>query len=406
MGWQRTAHGNVIVLADGMGGQRGGALAAQLVVESLLKELATVRPDETSSRARVMQAFEAANTAVFSTRSADDPETRSMGSTGVAVVTVDSRAVIGHVGDSRAYLWHPDKGLRQLTKDHSIVQKMVDAGLLTPEQATTHPEASMLERALGHQPEVEADVSSWLQLEQGDTLMVCSDGLCGYASDSEIAQAFEPGGRPQEITDRLVDLALSKGGGDNVTVQVLRLGEDASMSTSKLMIACAATAVISVSLSAGWSTWLYSRVAGLTPTAQQSVVATKELTTKLDDIARKIANLDQTVASLAARPTEPPPVTSVNPSPPTRNHPTVAAKGAPQKPPATDLKKSLNQVERPVDKPVDKPVEKPIDKPPESRPQETKPTEAAKPAEQPASPVTPVNQTPNPPVPRVPPAEG
>lgn len=319
MGWLRTADGNVIALADGMGGYRGGALAATVVVDTLLQELAGIHAQSADGRDLVRQAFETANTAVFTRRRADDPDTRDMGATGVAIVTIGQRAVIGHVGDSRAYLWHPDKGLRQLTKDHSIVQAMVDAGLLTPEQAVDHPEASTLERALGHRPTVDVDVSPWLRMEPGDTLMVCSDGLCGYASDLEIASAFEPGGRPQEITDRLIDLALAKGGEDNVTVQVLRLGKDATLSTSKLLVACAATAVISVSLSTGWSTWQFSKLSNISNDVAAALQSNQRLSetmrTGLDNISTRLDKLEKTPS---AGNIVPPPVPLPNPvvSPP------------------------------------------------------------------------------------------
>ena len=225
MGFTRTSFGNIYVVSDGMGGYRGGALAAELTVSTLQQKLAALSPVSASFREQVRDAFVATNKVVFDHRSADDPDTRNMGATGVVLVTSGARALVGHVGDSRAYLFqHRDRRLRQLTRDHTRVQQMIDAGVMTAAQAAEHPDSSTLDRAIGHQPTVESDVSAWIELKPRDMILLCSDGLSGYVDDTEIGRVMRSKGSPQDLADKLVGLALSKGGEDNVTVQLVRLG--------------------------------------------------------------------------------------------------------------------------------------------------------------------------------------
>ena len=220
MGWTRTPYGDVYVVSDGMGGYRGGAIAAEVTIATLQERLAGIDPDSPQFAEGVQQAFGAANDAVRERRDPDDLAVRDMGATGVALITTETRFAVAHVGDSRAYLWRGGQ-LRQLTRDHSRVQGMMDSGLLTPEQAAAHPDASVLERAIGHKPTVQADVGEWLSIEPHDVLLLCSDGLSGYVSDREIAAILKARASPQETTDRLIECALGKGGEDNVTVQLV-----------------------------------------------------------------------------------------------------------------------------------------------------------------------------------------
>lgn len=222
MGWTRTPFGDVFVVSDGMGGHRGGALAAEITVQTLQQELATIAPGSEHFSDQIRQAFAAANREVHLRRQTDDPATREMGATAVSLVTDGARFIVAHVGDSRAYLWRRGRGLRRLTHDHSRVQTMMDAGLLTPEQAAVHPEQSVLERAIGHHETVQVDVTDWITLKSGDMVLLCSDGLCGYVEDAQIAAILDSGDGPQALTDRLIDCALGTGGHDNVTVQLVR----------------------------------------------------------------------------------------------------------------------------------------------------------------------------------------
>jgi serine/threonine protein phosphatase PrpC len=226
MGFIRAPFGNVYVVSDGMGGYRGGALAADLTVNTLRQALSSATADQASVPDRVREAFAAANQAVFERRRHDDPDTRNMGATAVVLVTAGTRVLVGHVGDSRAYLVR-SRSLRRLTTDHTRVQRMVEAGVLTMAQAAEHPSANVLDRAIGNQPTVEVDLSGWIELIPRDMFLLCSDGLTGYAQDSEIEKVLRMRGSPQELADNLVNLALSKGGEDNVTVQLVRFGRGA-----------------------------------------------------------------------------------------------------------------------------------------------------------------------------------
>jgi serine/threonine protein phosphatase PrpC len=147
-----------------------------------------------------------------------------MGSTAVMLLIFNQSARIAHVGDSRAYLYRNGK-LCLLTKDHTQVQRMVDAGMLTPEQARNHPSSSILDRAIGNRPTVAIDINPEFVLENGDGILLCSDGLSGYADDQEIEAAMDDSLTPQENVDRLINMVLQKGGEDNVTIQFVRFGK-------------------------------------------------------------------------------------------------------------------------------------------------------------------------------------
>lgn len=211
------------IVADGMGGHKGGALAAELTVEGLQQHVREALSQLPAPEA-IKQAFERTNKGVYEKAHSGNLKVEGMGSTAVLLLISDSMARIAHVGDSRAYLYRKGR-LRQLTRDHSRVQRMVDAGMLTAEQAREHPEASLLDRAMGQKPNIEVDIVSDLRLESGDGILLCSDGLCGYVNDQEIGTVLRGATSPQGAANRLVDLALEKGGYDNITVQFIQYGE-------------------------------------------------------------------------------------------------------------------------------------------------------------------------------------
>ena len=143
-----------------------------------------------------------------------------MGTTVVACLVADAqRVVIGHVGDSRAYLWR-DGRLQALTRDHTIVEELVDRGLLSAEEAERHPYKNVLSRNLGAKPETRVDVAE-VELKPGDRLLLCSDGLYGYASSEGIQYLLGSGDPPDQVARDLIDLALRGGGGDNVSTIVI-----------------------------------------------------------------------------------------------------------------------------------------------------------------------------------------
>ncbi len=214
--------GKAFIVADGMGGHNAGAEAARLTVRMLRRELRRLLPDTPVERA-IQHAFAGANRAVYLAGHSERSELRNMGSTAVLLLIRGATAHVAHVGDSRAYLYRRRR-LRRLTKDHSLVQRMVDSGLLLEHEARTHPDAGVIYRAMGDRPEVDVDVGSPLQLARGDGLLLCSDGLCGYVDDKDIERVLRSNSGVAEATECLINLALDAGGEDNVTVQYLRYG--------------------------------------------------------------------------------------------------------------------------------------------------------------------------------------
>jgi protein phosphatase len=220
---ERVGLGRLHIVADGMGGHKGGAMAAQLTVDGLRRELDQAPP--TAPVPPLLQrAFERANEEVYRLAHSGDPETQGMGSTGVLVLICDRTAYIAHVGDSRAYLFRKGR-LRRMTKDHTRAQRMVDAAILTPEQALNHPSASVLERAVGIKSAVEADLTQVRPVKKGDAFLLCSDGLSGSVSDEEIEEVLKKNLPLVDTPKRLVDLALEKGSKDNITVQYFQYGQ-------------------------------------------------------------------------------------------------------------------------------------------------------------------------------------
>lgn len=214
--------GELILVADGMGGMRGGAKAAATVTEmlpGLMKQFPATMPAPDALR----QAVRAINEEIYRLGNSGDPAVAKMGTTIVLALLRDTgETLVANIGDSRAYLFR--KGtLQQLTKDHSAVQRLVDAGVLSPEQARTHPESSVLTRAIGQQPDVQLEVYPPFRLEPGDGLLLCSDGLSGFTGPENIAAVLQQNPDPAQIVNGLGRLALDAGSDDNITIQYLRV---------------------------------------------------------------------------------------------------------------------------------------------------------------------------------------
>src|SRR5712692_2795094 len=210
MSGTRAPLGQLYIVADGMGGHKGGAVAAELTVQELQQYISEA-PAHASVEEVIQTAFNKTNETVYRQAHSGDPTTEEMGSTAVLLLISGRVARVAHVGDSRAYLYRKGR-LKQLTTDHTIVQKMVQAGMLKPAEAADHPNASVLDRAIGSQPSVEVEISDALRLNDGDAILLCSDGLSGYVADPEIASVLQGQAPVQEIPERLVKLALQKGG--------------------------------------------------------------------------------------------------------------------------------------------------------------------------------------------------
>lgn len=214
-----TSGNRLLVLADGMGGHRGGATASQICVETV----AQIFADETTPLdRRLRNGIELANRRIFEAAAADSA-LQGMGTTAVALALPPTGdAVIAWVGDSRAYRFRRGQ-LQSLSQDHSVVAEWVRMGMISPEEAETHPRRNELMRSVGGLETVEVDLIS-VEVEPGDRFLLCSDGLCGYVPETEIAAVlgFEA---PARAASSLVDKANATGGYDNVTVQIAAVGE-------------------------------------------------------------------------------------------------------------------------------------------------------------------------------------
>jgi serine/threonine protein phosphatase PrpC len=207
----------LVVVADGMGGHAGGEVASSTSVQTIGEYFASAMEEPTLL---LRHAFEAANDRVYRMGN-DQPDLHGMGTTAVAVLLeTDGTAWVAHVGDSRAYRLHQGQ-LERLTDDHSWVQEQVRLERITPEEAETHPRRNALLRSIGVDAEVEVDVSS-VEVQTGDRLLLCSDGLWGEVDDQSIAGVLASED-PQEGVRLLVQMANDAGGHDNVTVAVVAM---------------------------------------------------------------------------------------------------------------------------------------------------------------------------------------
>lgn len=206
------------VVCDGMGGARAGNVASTMAVELFMERFQA--PDGPSgTQERMESAASVANDRVFQ-RAIEDDACAGMGTTLVAALVDGGEAVILNEGDSRAYHINQD-GIVQVTRDHSLVEDMVERGELTREQARNHPHKNLITRALGAEPILLADCFRQ-PVKQGDYLLLCSDGLSNVVTDQEILYEVIHGGEEETCCQRLLDIALHRGAPDNVTVALIR----------------------------------------------------------------------------------------------------------------------------------------------------------------------------------------
>jgi protein phosphatase len=209
---------DLYAVADGMGGHRGGDVASQTAIEGLRAAFA--------AGASIDEAIARANDAVIA-RAASDDDLYGMGTTLTAVTPIGgNRLLVGHVGDSRAYLLKNEEphALVRVTDDHSLVEELVRDGRLTPEQAESHPQRAIVTRALGVDADVEVDTYE-LEMNVGDRVVLCSDGLTTMIRERDVERIALGEGDPQRAAQLLVDAANDAGGEDNITVVVIDIVE-------------------------------------------------------------------------------------------------------------------------------------------------------------------------------------
>jgi PPM family protein phosphatase len=210
---------SVVAVADGMGGHVAGEVASATALEPIRELDGRIFPDSNDALTALRDAVVTANHEV-SKRAEDEPSYRGMGTTLTAALLEGRRLHVAHVGDSRAYLLRGDS-FSQLTDDHTLVQHLIDEGQLTREEAATHPQRSVVTRAIGVSPEVDVDAMT-LELHTDDQVLLCSDGLTGVVSDADIAKVLQETDDLDETLKTLVDMANDAGGPDNITVVLIR----------------------------------------------------------------------------------------------------------------------------------------------------------------------------------------
>jgi len=211
------AGGRLLIVADGMGGHRGGATASRLATETVKAQYLGSATGDVGSALR--DALTRANANVFA-QSQTNPDLRGMGTTTSALVIRGDQGWFAHVGDSRIYLVRGDS-IQQLTEDHSLVATMVREGLLTSQEAENHPRRNVLQRSIGVGEDVEIDVRGPMDVLENDTFILCSDGLHGLVKEEEMTRIAR---LPlHQAANEFVKLALERGAPDNVTVIVARV---------------------------------------------------------------------------------------------------------------------------------------------------------------------------------------
>ncbi len=208
------------IVADGMGGHQAGDTASQMTVEMLRLSLQSLTPDmpEEERSAALEEAIRQANATVFEMASKKE-HYHGMGTTVTAALANGKELMIGHIGDSRAYIINPTE-CRQLTEDHTLVNELVKTGQISLEEAATHPRRNVLTRALGTDEEVEVDLIC-CEWQEGDVLLLCSDGLSNHVTERVMQETLLSGMTLQEKAEFLVGSALEAGGDDNITVVLM-----------------------------------------------------------------------------------------------------------------------------------------------------------------------------------------
>ena len=219
---QEGIYTNIYIVCDGMGGHVGGARASQSAVRHI-KEYFSNTPDPTPNTA-LKEAIEFANMQIFADAT-ENPEFKGMGTTVTLMVESDGLLYIAHVGDSRIYI-NTDKKLVRITKDHSYVQSLVDAGRLMDAQMETHPRKNELTKALGIAIDVDVEVAPQpIRAKKGDKFLLCTDGLCGLINDTRISSIINSNADLEETVHQLIEAANKAGGHDNISVDLIEVTE-------------------------------------------------------------------------------------------------------------------------------------------------------------------------------------
>lgn len=207
------------VVADGMGGHKAGEVASRLAVETFVREFETCGSKEMSASDKLSYSLDKTNESVYSAAK-EKFSLNNMGTTLTACYLNENKAVFINVGDSRAYIIH-DGTAEQITRDHSMVQELLQKDIITEEEAINHPQKNIITRAIGIEPEVRGDLFV-RNIAKGDCIVLCTDGLNKHIPVENMGILFDYTCTVESIANTLKELALVKGGTDNVTVVIVR----------------------------------------------------------------------------------------------------------------------------------------------------------------------------------------
>jgi PPM family protein phosphatase len=221
------AEQGLFVVCDGMGGAPAGEVASEMAIQAIARRLTGIHAGEDSTSSlflphttRLLDAVRQSNEFIYG-EAQKDPRQAGMGTTVVSAWICEQIAGVAHVGDSRAYLWHNDR-LEPLTRDHSLMEAHIEAGLADEGRKLPADQQSMLVRVLGREPAVDVDVTE-VPVQSGDYVLLCSDGLTRMVSEADLAKAIQMFHEPQQICDQLIAAANQNGGADNITVVVVEV---------------------------------------------------------------------------------------------------------------------------------------------------------------------------------------
>lgn len=219
--------GTLLIVADGMGGANAGEVASSLAIESIKNYFSQQRAQSAITQDLITEMLQRSIVSadqVINHRMSEDPTSKGMGTTIVVCWVIGKTAHVAWCGDSRCYVYKRKKGLQRLTIDHSYVQELIDKGELTEEEAFNHPENNIITRGLGDfQAYPTADIVNF-DIKRGDTIMLCSDGLCGYCTDEEMEKVMKENYQDVDADcEKLMQLAMDAGGQDNITVLIASL---------------------------------------------------------------------------------------------------------------------------------------------------------------------------------------
>jgi serine/threonine protein phosphatase PrpC len=310
--------GRLYAVADGMGGHAAGEVASQQAVSTLFKEY--YASPSTEIIERMKEAIEAANTEVHAQASLDRAKA-GMGTTLVAAVLQGDNLYVANVGDSRAYLVR-EQSIEQVTRDHSWVNEQVEAGIITEQEAREHLYRNIITRSLGTKPSVDIDFFQ-RKVQPGDVLVLCCDGLSNEVEDDEIA-CIVSANSTQETAQKLIDLANQRGGPDNITTIVVKIGEAVKAPLPVLPLAIGGGLTVILIIAAVLfkpgpiGNWLATPTATPTNTLTPTFVPTYTPTATLTPTSTPTATLTSTsTATATPKPTSTPTATETPTETPT-----------------------------------------------------------------------------------------